>query len=79
METSLEWSQRPFDVAVVIYLGVIVLLFVIRPDFIFQNPHIYHKFGLQGEDTEKTMIPLWLLFLVLGIIIYYSVIIFLKN
>lgn len=68
--------ESPFQLAIVIYLIIITLLFIIRPPFIFDNPNVYHKFGLTTKDKKrrKTLFPLWLLFLLLAIIIYYTTI-----
>lgn len=67
--------MEPFEIATVIYLGVVAILFVTKPEFIFDNPRIYHKFGLNQEtDHTKTMMPLWLLFIILALIIYYTTI-----
>ena len=69
--------ENPFEISVVIYLGLIALLFITKPDFIFDNPKIYYKFGLGNNDKDhskrKTMMPLWLLFLILAVVIYYTV------
>lgn len=69
--------ENPFEIAVSIYIIIIILLFIVKPSFIFNNPKIYYKFGLGTNDKDKrnrkTMLPLWLLFILLAIIIYYSV------
>lgn len=66
-------KDKPFEIAVVIYIGVIALLFLTKPAFIFNNPKIYYKFGLNQDEKKKTMMPLWMLFILLAIIIYYTV------
>lgn len=69
--------DNPFKLSIIIYLGIIALLFIIKPDFIFNNPKIYYKFGLGNADKDirkrKTMLPLWLLFIILAIVIYYTI------
>lgn len=69
--------ENPFKISIIIYLGIITLLFIIKPNFIFNNPKIYYKFGLGHDDKDrkkrKTMLPLWLLFLILAIVIYYTI------
>ncbi len=66
-------KNKPFEIAVVIYIGIIILLFIIKPNFIFNNPNIHYKFGLNHPDKKKTMMPLWLLFVLFAIIIYYTI------
>lgn len=69
--------DNPFEVSIIIYIIVISLLFIVRPNFIFNNPKIYYKFGLADKNKtiqKKTLIPLWLLFIILALVIYYSVI-----
>lgn len=69
--------DNPFQITIIIYLSIVALLFIVKPDFIFNNPKIYYKFGLAKKDDitkkRKTVMPLWLLFLLLAIIIYYIV------
>ena len=68
--------MEPFEISVVIYIFVIALLFITKPAFIFNNPKVFRQFGLSNQNAlrRKTLTPLWLLFLVLATIIYYSVI-----
>ena len=68
--------KRPFETTVAIYIIIIALLFILKPDFIFNNPNFYYKFGLPQKNLKKrkTIMPLWLLFLILGIVIYYFVV-----
>jgi len=69
--------DNPFQISIIIYLSIIAILFIVKPAFIFNNPKIYYKFGLAKKDDfkekRKTVMPLWLLFLLLAIIIYYIV------
>lgn len=68
-----------FEISVIIYIIIMSLLFVVKPAFIFDNAKVFRQFGLSNKDNKfrkKTLTPLWLLFLVLAIIIYYSVITF---
>jgi hypothetical protein len=70
--------DNPFEITIVIYIGIIAILFITKPDFIFNNPKIHYKFGLSKKDKninrKKTVMPLWLLFLLLALIIYYIVV-----
>jgi hypothetical protein len=70
--------ENPFEITIAIYLVIIGILFIIKPKFIFNNPKIYYKFGLGNNDINKekrkTIMPLWLLFLILAVIIYYVVV-----
>jgi hypothetical protein len=66
-------TDKPFEIATVIYIGIIIILFITKPSFIFDNPKIYYKFGINQDEKHKTMMPLWLLFVLLAVIIYYTV------
>lgn len=70
--------DNPFQIAIVIYLFIVAILFILKPKFIFDNPKIYYKFGLADKEhnkiKKKTIMPLWLLFLILAIIVYYIVV-----
>ena len=68
--------HSPFEITSVIYISIITILFITKPDFIFKNPNFYYKFGLPQKDSKKrkTIMPIWLLFLILGIVIYYIVV-----
>jgi hypothetical protein len=72
--------DNPFQIAIIIYLFIIAILFILKPKFIFDNPKINYKFGLADKENnkikkkKKTIMPLWLLFLILAIVIYYIVV-----
>lgn len=69
--------MKPFEISVIIYIIILSVLFIIKPAFIFNNPKVFYKFGLPNKNkfNKKTLTPLWLLFLILALIIYYTTII----
>ncbi len=67
--------ERPLETTILIYLIVLGILFMIKPKFLFDPKGNLKKFAT-GSGRYKTILPLWLVISLIGIIIYYLVIVF---
>lgn len=65
--------NHPLGTTIIIYLAVIGALLVLKPKFIFEKNGNLKKFAT-GSGRYRTVFPLWLIFAVVGIIIYFVVI-----
>lgn len=70
-------SDSPFELALIIYVVIVFLIIITKPDILFNNPSINSKFGINNGDKihRKTIIPLWLIFVLLAVTVYYGTII----
>lgn len=68
-------SERPLETSILIYFIVLGLLFLIKPKFLFDPKGNLKKFAT-GGGGRKTILPLWLVLAVIGVIIYYLVIVY---
>lgn len=66
--------QRPLETTILIYLVVLIILFIIKPKFLFDPKGNLKKFST-GSGNRKTVLPLWLIIAIIGVIIYYIVIV----
>ena len=66
--------ERPLETTILIYLVVLGILFLIKPRFLFDQKGNLKKFAT-GSGNHKTILPLWLIISLIGIIIYYIVIV----
>ena len=57
-----------FKYALILYVGIIFVLVILKPKFLFKKNGEFKEFGT-GKD--KTPIPFWLVLLVVVIISYY--------
>ena len=67
--------QRPLETTILIYLLVLGVLFMIKPKFLFDQKGNLKKFAT-GSGNHKTILPLWLIIMLIGVLIYYIVIVF---
>lgn len=72
---SLFNTQRPLETSILIYFIALGLLFLTKPKFIFDPKGNLKKFAT-GSGPRRTILPLWLILSLLGIIIYYLVIVY---
>ncbi len=56
--------------SIFIYLSIYVFILTIKPAFLYNNDGSLREFGVGYK--RKTVIPAWLLAIVLGIMSYYS-------
>ena len=62
-------------VAIVLFLIFFTILVLFKPAFLFNKDGSFRKFGLGYKN--KTVIPMWLVTLILGILAYFFVLYFL--
>ena len=66
--------ERPLETTILIYLIVLAILFIIKPKFLFDPKGNLKQFAT-GAGNRKTILPLWLIIVLIGVIIYYVVIV----
>jgi hypothetical protein len=66
--------ERPLETTILIYLIVLAILFMIKPKFLFDPKGNLKQFAT-GAGNRKTILPLWLIIVLIGVIIYYVVIV----
>ena len=66
--------ERPLETTILIYLIVLGILFMTKPRFLFDPKGNLKRFAT-GSGNYKTILPLWLVISLIGIIIYYIVIV----
>jgi hypothetical protein len=57
-----------FKYSLILYVGIIFILVILKPKFLFKNNGEFRAFGT-GKD--KTIFPFWLIIFVSVIISYY--------
>ncbi len=67
--------ERPLETTILIYLIVLAILFMIKPKFLFDPKGNLKQFAT-GSGNRRTILPLWLIISLIGIVIYYIVIVF---
>ena len=65
--------QSPLKSAIILYLLIVIIILIIKPKSLFDSKGNSKQFGVGRED--KTIFPVWLLFLLIAIICYYFTII----
>jgi hypothetical protein len=71
---SLFNLQRPLETTILIYLLVLGVLFITKPKFLFDPKGNLKKFAT-GSGNHKTILPLWLIIMLIGVFIYFIVIV----
>jgi uncharacterized membrane protein YozB (DUF420 family) len=64
-------------VAIVIFLILFSTMHMIKPSFIYETDGSFRKFGV--GYTHKTVVPAWIISIVLGIVSYLGVLYFLAH
>ena len=54
--------------AIVVYLALVIILVLTKPKFFFKKNNQFKAFG---TGPDKTVIPFWLVLLVIAILSYY--------
>lgn len=54
--------------AIVVYLALVIILVLTKPKFFFKKNNQFKEFG---TGPDKTVIPFWLVLLVIAILSYY--------
>ena len=66
--------ERPLETTILIYLIVLGILFITKPKFLFDPKGNLKQFAT-GSGNRKTILPLWLIIALIGVVIYYIVIV----
>lgn len=66
--------ERPLETAILIYLIVLGILFIIKPKILFDPKGNLKQFAT-GSGNRRTILPLWLIIALIGVIIYFVVIV----
>ena len=67
--------ERPLETTLLIYLIVLGILFLVKPKFLFDPKGNLKQFAT-GSGNRRTILPLWLIIALIGVVIYYIVIVF---
>jgi hypothetical protein len=60
--------------ATILFLIIYSLVYILKPKFLFNSDDSLREFGVGYKN--KTILPLWLISIVLGIFCYFSVLVF---
>jgi hypothetical protein len=63
-------NNKPF-VSIILFLLVFIFIHIMKPAFLYNRDHSLREFGVGYKNT--TILPLWLFSIILGILIYVSV------
>jgi uncharacterized membrane protein YozB (DUF420 family) len=64
-------------VAIMIFLVVFIVIHLLRPSFLYNNDGSLREFGVGYKN--KTILPVWLLSIVLGIFSYLFVVYYVSH
>jgi uncharacterized membrane protein len=64
-------------IAIVIYLSLFGILIFVKPNFLYNNDGSLRPFGV--GTSKKTVIPVWLLAIILSILSYFFVLYYLVS
>lgn len=64
-------------VAIVVFLFLLTMIILIKPAFLFNKDGSFRNFGLGYKN--KTVVPIWLVVIILAILAYFSVLYFLVS
>ena len=59
--------KSPLLISLLLYTIIVSILIYIKPDFLFINNK---KFGVKNEKGNTTILPLWLVLIILAVLIY---------
>ena len=62
-------------ISIIIFLSLYIFIILLKPNFIFNNDNSLRSFGLGYK--KKTIIPAWLVAIILAIISYFCVLYYL--
>jgi|AACY02.7.fsa_nt_gi hypothetical protein len=63
----------PIKSSIIIYLIIVIVILIIKPRTLFDNDGNSKQFGVGFNN--KTMVPIWLVFLLIAVFSYYFTII----
>jgi hypothetical protein len=59
--------KSPLLISLLLYAIIVGILIYTRPDFLFLNNK---KFGVKNEKDNTTLLPLWIVLILIAIIVY---------
>lgn len=63
--------------AIIIYIIVFFIVLFIKPNFLFNKDGSLREFGV--GKSKKTIIPVWLIAIILSVLSYFSVLYYLAS
>lgn len=63
-------------ITILSYIIIIIILYIIKPSFMFTKDGYVKKFGLKKEET---IFPIWLFSIIISLFIYLLIILKLDN
>lgn len=63
--------------AIIIYIIVFLIVLLIKPNFLFNKDGSLREFGV--GKSKKTIIPVWLIAIILSVLSYFSVLYYLAS
>ena len=63
----IEMFNNPLKISIVVYLFTFVLLYIIKPKIMFTKNNKIREFG---TSNNKTILPIWLVSAIVGILTY---------
>ena len=64
-------------VAIILFVIIFIIIQIIKPSFLYKNDGSLREFGVGYKN--KTIVPMWLLSIILGILCYLFVLYYLTN
>jgi len=69
--------NNPVVVSILLFFVVFGIFMMLKPDFLFKNDGSIREFGVGYKN--KTILPIWLLAIILGILSYLFVLYYLAQ
>lgn len=70
-------NKNLIQTAIIIFLFLYLIVITVKPGFIYNNNNTLREFGL--GQSKKTILPLWLMAIILAITSYFFVTIYLIS
>tara|TARA_B100000424_G_C22704366_1_gene383911 strand:- start:369 stop:593 length:225 start_codon:yes stop_codon:yes gene_type:complete len=67
-------KRKNVNIAILIFITIFVLIQYIKPSFLYTNDGAIRNFGIGYK--ENTIVPMWLITIIIAILSYYLVIVF---
>jgi len=63
-------------VAIILYIVAYGLIIMVRPSFLYKSDNTLRQFGIGYKN--KTILPMWLLAFIMGVVCYLAVLYYLE-
>jgi uncharacterized membrane protein YozB (DUF420 family) len=70
-------KKNPTLVSIILFLTIFIVIQIAKPSFLYNNNGSIRPFGIGYRN--KTIFPIWLLSMILGILCYLFVIYYIYN